>query len=43
MRFQSGEITEQETSEPSLDLVDIVISQLKLFILAGHHTTAQAM
>ncbi|KAI1291258.1 cytochrome P450 [Xylaria venustula] len=35
--------TEEGVSEPSPELVDIVISQLKLFVLAGHHTTAQAV
>lgn len=38
-----GEDPQQEFSQLSSELVDIVISQLKLFILAGHHTTAQAM
>ncbi|KAI0140546.1 cytochrome P450 [Xylariaceae sp. FL1272] len=42
IRLQSGN-DEDVSSPPSQDLVDIVISQLKLFLLAGHHTTAQAI
>ncbi|KAI1262859.1 cytochrome P450 [Xylariaceae sp. FL1019] len=43
IRLQSGNDGEDVSSQPSQDLVDIVISQLKLFLLAGHHTTAQAI
>lgn len=32
-----------EDQRPSPDFIDTVISQLKLFMLAGHDTTAQAM
>lgn len=32
-----------ENQQPNPDFVDMVISQLKLFMLAGHDTTAQAM
>ncbi|KAI1819274.1 cytochrome P450 [Xylaria intraflava] len=40
---QNGKGIQGENTQSFQELVDIVISQLKLFVLAGHHTTAQAI
>ncbi|KAJ8121460.1 hypothetical protein ONZ43_g2093 [Nemania bipapillata] len=39
----STELNEQKVARESSDYIDVVLSQVKVFILAGHHTTAQAI